>query len=338
MANIGDPYFEPDLSADVVAFYVAGGEGLRVRAHGTTTLPADAAIEAYVRTQLAAVVADGRLADLGDESGSLPIYSQAQLIIDTGQFIAGESETAWATPGDRGWLARIVAELVGGSAEARYVGTGAHTCDFIHDPYLKMSCEAEIDPCRYGCPDGYGDDDDNHDAPQVPPVVPCAGSIKFVLDLLGAPCRNPIPMPLPNPWQPPTPGETPKPGETAKPTSQPSPKPKRRPNNPRPDKPRPRNTPDGVPFKAPLDPNYKAGPGGPGAFIDGVTPLSYTVTFENIKTATGDAFEVTVTDQLDVAKYDLDTFSLGPISFADNSFPCRRVSRASRPRSTCAPA
>src|SRR5262249_20588222 len=60
---------------------------------------------------------------------------------------------------------------------------------------------------------------------------------------------------------------------------------------------------------------------GPGGFIDGVTPLSYTITFENLKTASGDAFEVTVTDQLDVAKYDLDTFSLGPISFANKFVP-----------------
>jgi hypothetical protein len=76
-----------------------------------------------------------------------------------------------------------------------------------------------------------------------------------------------------------------------------------------------------VPFEGPHDPNYKAGPGGPGAFIDGVAPLSYTVTYENIATATGDAFEVTVTDPLDVAKYDLDTFSLGPISFANKFVP-----------------
>ncbi len=321
VANIGDPYFEPDLSAEAVDFYVQEAKDYAFRAHRTTALPSDAAIEAYVRTQLAAVVADGRLAAVGDESGSLPIYSQAQLIIDTGQFIAGETETAFAPPGDRGWLARIVAELVGGSAEARYTGTGAHTCDFstFPDRAAKMACEAEIDPCRYGCPDGdgYGDDDGNHDAPQVPPVVPCVGSIKFVLNLLGAPCA-PDPKATAKPVETAKPGETPKPGETAKPTSQPSPKPKRSPKPPKTSE-NPRPTPEPVPFRQPHDPNEKAGPGRAGGFIDGVTPLGYTVTFENLATATGDAFEVLVTDQLDVAKYDLDTFSLGPISFADKS-------------------
>ena len=70
-----------------------------------------------------------------------------------------------------------------------------------------------------------------------------------------------------------------------------------------------------------------------------MTPLPYTVNFENIATASGDAFEVTVTDQLDVTKYDLDTFSLGPISFGDRFVPVPPGSaRASRPRSTCVPA
>ena len=52
----------------------------------------------------------GRLAAVGNESGSLPIYSQAQLIIDTGQFIAGESATA---------LARRPATAVGSRASSR---------------------------------------------------------------------------------------------------------------------------------------------------------------------------------------------------------------------------
>ena len=283
-ANIGDPYFEPDLSEDAVAFYVSQAKDYAVSAHGTTTFPADAAIEAYVRTQLAAVVAAGRVAAVGNEGGSLPIYSQAQLIIDTGQFIAGESATASAPLGDRGWLARIVADLVadlvGGTAEARKAGEDP--CAGLNYSPARFSCEQEIDPCRHGC-------NNDDDAPKIPAAVPCEGSIKFILGLLGAPCD-------------------------AKPTPKPSPKPSPKPQLP----PRPRPTPQPVPFRSSHDPNEKAGPGG---FIDGVTPLSYTVTYENLKTASGDAFEVTVTDQLDVAKYDLDTFSLGPISFADKFVP-----------------
>ncbi|MEO6026645.1 MAG: right-handed parallel beta-helix repeat-containing protein, partial [Candidatus Binatia bacterium] len=256
--DIGDPYFEPDLSAEVIAFYVSQAKQYAVAAHGTTTFPADAAIDAYVRTQLAAVVAEGRLAALGNESGNLPIYSQAQLIIDTGQFIAGESATASWTPGDRHWLARIVSEIVGGSAEARL----ADPCAGIIDVNEKIFCEEETDPCADGCPD---------DAPLIPPPFPCVGdTIEKILKFLGVPCK---------------------------------PKPKT------------------VPFSIPHDPNEKVGPGGPGGFIDGMTPLSYSVTFENVKTATGDAFEVTVTDQLDMTKYDLDTFSLGSIAFADKFVP-----------------
>jgi CSLREA domain-containing protein len=262
-ANVGDPYFDPDLSEDVVAFYVAQGKDYAVRAHGTTTFPADAAIEAYVRTQLAEVVADG-LAAVGDESESPPIYSQSHLIVDTGQFIAGESATASATFTDRHHLARLVTKIVGGAAEA-YV-TPPDPCAQFNLAVNKAACEAEIDPCRHGCPD--------EDAPLVPPPFNCDGTARKVLNFLGLPCVPP-----------------------AQPTVRPTPKP--------------------VPFRLPHDPNEKAGPGGPGGYIDGVTPLNYTVTFENLKTATGDAFEVLVTDQLDVTKYDLDTFSLGPISFAD---------------------
>ncbi|MEO6028015.1 MAG: choice-of-anchor Q domain-containing protein, partial [Candidatus Binatia bacterium] len=240
--NWGDPYFQPDLRAEVVAFYVSQAKDYAVRAHGTTTFPADAAIEAYVRTQLAAVIAEGRVAAVGNETGDLPIYSQAQLIIDTGQFLAGESATASATSADRGWLARIVAELVGGSAEARFVGPLPDPCAGLNFAPDRFSCEQEIDPCRHGC----GDDD----APSIPPTVPCEGAIKVVLDLLGAPCK---------------------------------------PTEPVPPKPQPRPTPIAVPFQSSHDPNDKAGPGGPGGFIDGVTSLSYTVTYENIATASGDA-------------------------------------------------
>jgi len=260
--NVGTPYFQPDLLAEVVAYFVGLAKEYAVQNHGTTAFPADAAIEAYVRTQLAAVVAEGRLAAVANETGTLPIYSQTQLIIDTGQFVAGESETASAPYGDRGWLARIVAELAGGSAEAR----PGDKCAALYSNFVDViACEKEIDPCKGGCPE--------QDVPRVPliecPESDLLTSIFFTSN--GVPCE-----------------------------------------------PKPRPKPEKPPFKVPLDPNYKAGPG---AFIDGVTPLGYAVTFENIKTASGDAFEVTVTDQLDTTKYDLDTFSLGPIGFGDFFVP-----------------
>lgn len=66
-----------------------------------------------------------------------------------------------------------------------------------------------------------------------------------------------------------------------------------------------------------IDPNEKAGPSGAGdaRFVPGDSPFPYTVTFENLETATAAAQEVIVTDQLDGAKLELSSFALGPIAF-----------------------
>ncbi|HEX8188495.1 MAG TPA: hypothetical protein VF586_09095 [Pyrinomonadaceae bacterium] len=79
------------------------------------------------------------------------------------------------------------------------------------------------------------------------------------------------------------------------------------------------------------DPNDKVGPQGAGAehFVNGDTPSSYAVYFENKPEATAPAQDVVVTDQLDVSKFDLSTFRLGPVSFGKNTFvtPPTGVSR-----------
>lgn len=71
--------------------------------------------------------------------------------------------------------------------------------------------------------------------------------------------------------------------------------------------------------KQAVDPNDKAGSLGVEAerFFSGQTPLSYTIHFENLETATAPAATVMVTDALDVQHLDLDSLSLGPISFGD---------------------
>jgi hypothetical protein len=68
---------------------------------------------------------------------------------------------------------------------------------------------------------------------------------------------------------------------------------------------------------ASLDPNDKSGPAGGGAahFITDKVPLQYSIQFENKPDATVPAAEVVITDQLDPAKVDLTSLSLGPISF-----------------------
>lgn len=68
-----------------------------------------------------------------------------------------------------------------------------------------------------------------------------------------------------------------------------------------------------------VDPNDKAGPAGvtDSRFLNGGVPLQYTLLFENEASATAPAQRVVVTDQLDASTMDLETLSLGPISFGD---------------------
>lgn len=74
--------------------------------------------------------------------------------------------------------------------------------------------------------------------------------------------------------------------------------------------------------RASSDPNDKIGALGNGTIEHWVTtaePLRYQIRFENQPTATLPAQEVLVTDQLDLTKFDLDTFELGPIAFGVNT-------------------
>ncbi|MBI2918245.1 MAG: PD40 domain-containing protein [Chloroflexi bacterium] len=67
------------------------------------------------------------------------------------------------------------------------------------------------------------------------------------------------------------------------------------------------------------DPNDIAGPVGSGKerYVSGAEPLRYAIFFENVEKATAPAQEVIVQDQLDAARFDLNTLSLGPITFGD---------------------
>lgn len=67
-----------------------------------------------------------------------------------------------------------------------------------------------------------------------------------------------------------------------------------------------------------IDPNDKYGPPGDGSaahFIRQAAPMPFTIAFENLASAGLPAAEVVVTDQLDVAKFDLATLTLGDISW-----------------------
>lgn len=70
--------------------------------------------------------------------------------------------------------------------------------------------------------------------------------------------------------------------------------------------------------RVPFDPNGKFGSAMGMGFVSDEEPLRYTVLFENDPVlATAPAQEVVVTDALDTALLDLDTFGLGPIAFGD---------------------
>lgn len=72
-------------------------------------------------------------------------------------------------------------------------------------------------------------------------------------------------------------------------------------------------------FVGSLDPNDIYGPVGVGdvRYVGGAYPLSYNIVFENKAEATAAAQEVVITNQLDKQRFDLSTFSLGPIGFGD---------------------
>jgi len=245
-ADVGTPYFAPDLSEAVVAGYVERAKTYAGAAHGTTSFPSDATIAQYVRTQLGAAVAEGTAHQARDPGGDPPIYSQGQLLVDTGQFIAGESATARSSYALRQWIARLADVVTVPSAEARLIDPDCDPAD-VYCERVIPTCEE--DPLR--C--------------ERRPIIQCDKLTRIDDTYIFVPCK------------------------------------------PKEDEERP--------FRSSFDPNDKVGPAGNRGYVDGVAPLPYTVFFENLPTASGDAFEVTITDQLDVAKYDLETFSLGPIGF-----------------------
>jgi parallel beta-helix repeat protein len=74
-----------------------------------------------------------------------------------------------------------------------------------------------------------------------------------------------------------------------------------------------------------IDPNDKSGPAGYGSekFTTSDHSWGYMINFENIETATASAQEVTITDQLDITKLDIETFNFGTVSFGTHeiTFP-----------------
>lgn len=70
-----------------------------------------------------------------------------------------------------------------------------------------------------------------------------------------------------------------------------------------------------------IDPNVKVGPAGNGLanYVDGLSPMAYTVSFENKPEATAHAQIVTIDDQLNTSVFDLETFRFGPVTVMEKT-------------------
>lgn len=316
-ANLGSPYFHPALDAQVVSSFVQGAQAYASQGLGVAISPALVPdLERYVTNQLQLVVSNGRN-DLVTNLGTTPqVYSVAQLQADAAIFGAvrtlANSQASAAPPAAPTWLAAAYHAVVSFLSwlepiEAQAITTGGDTTD----------CSGLVLPEGASC--GalglvYG-------PPPIPPPPGCdpnevkeklkdaTGTAKFLLSppdcritteqceavkglgyteihftdgssiCAATNCGKTYTTPS---------------GKTVTPKCQVLP----------------------VNPKNAVDPNAKAGSLGVSAaqFLVNKSPLSYTIHFENLETATAPAQIVKVTDPLALQNLDLDTFSLGPIT------------------------
>ena len=302
LTAIGEPLFNPGLDPTAVSNAVAGARAY-LESSGVTVSPAlNAELEQYASNQLRLVVENGRPAFVASLGTQVQIYSMAQLHFDLALFgvvRAAASPQAAVQPADiPGWIStahRLFTSLLSqlGPAEAQ---AQQQNCP----PAQKGKVLGD------GCSGGEGPNE-----PFLPPEIP--------------------PPPGCNPRDPTTIkncGLTPAHCESL-------PGYKVQGDACVPDKPSDNCSKFGANpvggnagcIKFPLrprdslDPNDKVGTLGAtnDQFFLGATPLSYTINFENLETATAAAQEVIITDQLDVNTLDLNTLSLGPIVFSENN-------------------
>lgn len=299
------PTFEgvPDPAA--VARLVAGARDKADRLF-KYTLPStiDAAMTAYMTTQLDTVVAQGRAALLASFGTRTPVFSLSQMGYDLAAFATVEAQNA--TP----LLARAP------TASERFAGVLGRAVTELGDWCAVPSAEAQLScacgvgprglPCCAGCscpPDNGIDVGD----------VPKKCTLREIRDRRNG-CKPPD-----------TPGECHELGyivqkgqdEFGRDVSICT-------DDPRCQLP---NPVDGSCVKFPLrsisaqDPNDKSGPlgGGDAGHLRLGVPLTYTIRFENKPDASAPAADVVVTDQLDASVMDLATLSLGALGFGTTS-------------------
>jgi hypothetical protein len=306
LANFGDPIFNPDLDPEVVSNGVAGAQAYLQGFDVTIPSALIPDLEQYATTQYQQVVERGRTAFIASLGTQLQMYSISHLHFDLVFFAAAqsaESPQASATPeATSDWLSAtsrfliaLLSKLGPAEAEAQGQASPAVPCTGGVIGEGESCTPAEkIFPPDIPPPPGCNLKDPSTFKKCKPTEDHCnaLGTHKVVKTSDGAFCT--------------------------------------------PEKP-PRNCPRGnidnpllgtgnaackiwpIAPRGSIDPNDKMGSLGvtPAQFLVSATPLSYAVFFENLETATAAAQEVVITDQLDVNTMDLDTFSLGPISFGD---------------------
>ncbi|HXG19850.1 MAG TPA: putative metal-binding motif-containing protein [Methylomirabilota bacterium] len=315
-ANLGSPYFHPALDTQVVSGFVQGAQAYAAQGLGVAISPAlGPDLERYVTNQLQLVVSNGRN-DLVTNLGATPqVYSIAQLQADAAIFGAvrtlANSQASAAPPAAPTWLATAYHVLVSFLSWLEPTEAQALT------PGRGGDCSGQVLPERASC----GADGIVYLPPPIQPPPGCdpnevkerlkdaSGTLSFLLSPpdcritseqcaalkdLGyteihfsdgssicaeTNCGKTYTTPS---------------GKTV------TTKCKVLPVNP----------------KKAIDPNAKAGSLGVSTaqFLVDKSPLSYTIHFENLETATAPAQIVTITDPLALQNLDLDTLSLGPIT------------------------
>jgi hypothetical protein len=316
VAAIDPPLFNPDLDPQDVNGFVQGAQAY-ARENLGITIPPELVpnLEQYLKTQLRNVVTNGREALVASAGSQIQVYSLAQLKIDLALFGVVRTVTASSNPLNIQKAYSLLSSIHQVLASLFF--------GFQLGPNEAMAQGVSVPPQPNGCP----------------PPPPCGAILPP-----GCSCRNKDdvgPPPIP-----PAPGCDPKDPSTygncqltkdhceTLPNHKvvkkgdglfcvPNKKPKNCPEIPIPNPHLGAGNADCGEFPiretTSLDPNDKVGTLGAteAQFLFNGLPLHYTIHFENLETASAPAQEVVITDQLDINTVDLDTFSLGSISFGD---------------------
>ena len=302
LAAIGDPVFNPGLDPGVVSGALAGAQAY-LQTSGVSLSPALVLdLEQYTTNQFRLVVENGRAAFVASLGTEVQVYSASQLHFDRVFFGAARAAgVPLSATKPKGWFSAIFRLLI--SLLSRLGPTEAQAQQQNCPVYKKG------DILQPGCTTG-GLPDEPFLPPAIPPPPGCNlkdpstfKKCKLTVDHCDA-----------------LPGYKVVRNSNGEPFCVPE-KPSKNCS-------RLAANPVGGNYGCltfPLrptdstDPNDKVGTLGatPSQFLLSGVPFTYTVFFENLATATAAAQEVVITDQLDVGKMDLDTFSLGPISFGD---------------------